>query len=216
MAPINAVTVSGRLIVPANLAAAVQTRFIRIETVAATPPPLVQSFSPLGVVKPDFTFRFTTPALPMLIQVLGTGRLIAKAVRVGGRNLIEAPIDFRSGRDMAGVEIELAESPSLTATAIAVDGRAANDWCLLVFPQDRSKWKSRDFAGRWFAAWHIDAGLLAIRTLAPGLYFAVALNHFVNGWRDPDFLEELRSRAFAFELKDADRKALRLQLISLP
>jgi hypothetical protein len=44
----------------------------------------------------------------------------------------------------------------------------------------------------------------------------VALNRFDNGWRDPDFLAMLRSRALAFELGDAEHRTLRLQLITLP
>jgi hypothetical protein len=217
LAPVKAVAVSGRLIVPAGSAASVQSRFIRIGTISATPLPLVVSPPPAAVVGADLTFQFSTPALPMFIQVQGAGSLIANAVRVGGRNVIDTPIDFQSGRDVGHVEIELTESPSLTATAIAPGAVAASDWCLLVFPQDRNKWTTPDFPGRSFAAlWHIDARPFAIRTLAPGRYYAVALNRFENGWRDPDFLSTLRSRALAFELGDAERRTLRLQLITLP
>ena len=168
---------------------------------------------------PSGTFgrlQFTAPALPVLIQVLGAGPLLETAVRIGGRNFIDTPIDLRSGQDVRGVEIELTESPSLTATATA-GGVAANDWCLLVFPQDRTKWTSRDYLGHSFSSLaHIDARPFAIRTLAPGRYYAVALSRFDNEWRDPNFLETLRPRAMAFELRDAEHKALRLQLVSLP
>jgi hypothetical protein len=216
MAPVKAVTVSGRLIVPRNSAVATQTRFIRIGVIEASPQPFVGPPPPALAVNPDLTFQFTAPALPVLIQVLGAGPLLETAVRIGGRNFIDTPIDLRSGQDVRGVEIELTESPSLTATATA-GGAAANDWCLLVFPQDRTKWPTRDYLGHSFASlWHIDARPFAIRTLAPGRYYAVALSRFDNEWRDPDFLETLRPRATPFELGDAEQKSLRLPLVSLP
>jgi hypothetical protein len=166
-------------------------------------------------VHPDLTFQFTAPALPVLIQVLGAGSLREKAVRIG--NFIHTPIDLRAGLDVRGVEVELTESSSLTATATAADGRAAKDWCFLVFPQDRTKWKSPDHLGGSFAIlWHIDARPFAIRTIAPGRYYAVALSRYDNGWHDPDFLDTLLPRALAFELGDAERKALSLQLVPLP
>jgi len=217
MAPVKAVTVSGRVIVPAGSAASLQPKFIRIGTVPATPQSLVVPPPPAAVVSADLSFQFTTPARPMFIQVLGAGSLIASAVRIDGRNVIDAPIDFQPDRDVRHVEIELTESPSLTATAVATGAAAANDWCLLVFPQDRGKWAIPDSPGRSFAAlWHIDAKPFAIRTLAPGRYYAVALTRFDNGWRDPDFLAALGSRALAFELGAAEHKSLRLPLITPP
>jgi hypothetical protein len=216
VAPVKAVTVSGRLIVPVNSAATTQTRFIRIGVVEASPQPFVGPPPPAAVVNPDLTFQLQAPALPVMIQVLGAGPLLETAVRIGGRNFIDTPIDLRSGQDVRGVEIELTESPSLTATAIA-GSAAANDWCLVVFPQDRTKWTSRDYLGHSFTVlWHITARPFTIRTLAPGRYYAVALSRFDNEWRDPDFLETLRPRATAFELGEAERKALRLQLVTLP
>lgn len=217
LAPIKAVTISGRLIVPVNATASMQTRFIRIGTVEASLQPFVRPPPPAPVVNPDLTFEFTAPALPVVIHVLGAGSLLQKSVRIGSRNFVDAPIDLRSGLDVNGVEIELTESPSLNATAITADGQAARDWCFLVFPQDRSRWTSPDPLGNSFAVlWHIDARPFAIRTLAPGRYYAVALSRYDNGWRDPDFLDTLRPRALGFELGEAERKTLNLRLVLLP
>jgi hypothetical protein len=98
------VTISGRLIVPGNSAASTQTRFIRIRTVEASPQPFVEPPPPAPVVNPNLTFQFTAPALPVLIQVLGAGSLLEKAVRIGGRNFINTPIDLRAGMDVRALK----------------------------------------------------------------------------------------------------------------
>jgi len=217
MEPVKAVTVSGRLIVPPQSAASLQTRFIRIGTVPMASPPLVAAPPPAAVVNPDRTFQFTTPALPMFIQVLGAGPLIEKAVRIGERDFIDTPVDFQPGHDVANVEVVMMESPALTATiTVAGGGIPKEPFYLIVFPQDRNKWTEPFFHGR-FAELSLDAGTtFAIRTLRPGQYYAVAVDRVDNRWRDADFLDSLRPSAVPFELREAEHKTLTLRLTTSP
>lgn len=104
--PIEMVKVTGRVIVdPAQ-------RSLRPSEIRISASPTDSNGNPGpqrgGTVRADFTFEFRTWPGPGYVRLwVGTQEWTAKAVRLNGVDVGEKDIDFRAGREISGLEVEL-------------------------------------------------------------------------------------------------------------
>jgi hypothetical protein len=116
-----------------------------------------------------------------------------KSIVVGGRDLLDAPLDLRHGADDAVVTFS-DQASELAGRVTDAQGRPAADLFVVVFSDDRASWF---FNSRRIAAPRANAeGRYAIRNLPPGGYFvAVSDDVEPNEWFDPAVLQRLAAGA---------------------
>jgi len=132
-----------------------------------------------------------------------------KSILLGGRNVLDVPIDFKSGEDFRNVTIVMTDrTASLNGTvANAPPPVLATALSVLVFPEDagqaarRTRWVRPDQHGRFVAS-----------DLAPGRYFvAVAVDVDDVLWKTPAYLERLRAGATRVSLGDGESKSIAVE-----
>jgi hypothetical protein len=86
------------------------------------------------------------------------------------------------------------------------------DYSVVVFAQDEMRWTGN---ARYFAHDRPDhTGAYTVNTLAPGDYYAVALDYVdPAAAADPQLLEGLREKAVRVSLAEGDSKTLTLTLV---
>ena len=108
--PIRSVSVTGRLIVESGARGAPLPAAIRI---GASPIDFDGNPGPLqpGTVNDDLTFQFTTwPSLGKVRVTLPSNEWSVKAITLNGRDVNDKPIEFVAGKQVTGLEIELARN----------------------------------------------------------------------------------------------------------
>jgi hypothetical protein len=106
VAPIEMVTVTGRLVLDAGQRA-LQSSEIRVSGA-----PLDSNGNPgpqrPGVVRPDLTFEFRTwPGQGYIRVSVGSQEWATRRIRVNGVDIRQGVMTFEAGRDINGVEVEL-------------------------------------------------------------------------------------------------------------
>jgi hypothetical protein len=140
-----------------------------------------------------------------------------KSMIVDGVDMTDQPIDLRSGR-AATVRFVLTDRvPVVTGTVVAEPSRDSGDRAnqnVVVFPEDAQKWT---YPSRHVRMVRTDGqGAFRISGL-PGdeRYLAIAVDYLEEGeWTDPEFLEQMRSRASSFSLGETEQKAIELRTIA--
>ena len=170
-------------------------------------------FSVTSRVAGDGTFQLTVPAAPMTIKVeLASAQWAVKAVKVSGVDITDTGVDLRNAGDVVGVAVTITNRPQeLSGAVIRPDGNAVPGATVLIFPEERQRWL---FGTRLMPMVRADAqGGYALSSLPPGRYLAAAFE-FVEPLvpNDPEFLENLRTRAIGFSLADGEQKTLTLSL----
>ena len=193
---------------PSSLTLGVQP--VNIMGVPAPPPPPAR-------VAEDFTFE--TKALPGAMRiVLGggfTGPPVGwaiRAVRLNGADVTDAGINVKPNEDISGVEVELTNQlTTITGAVTNSRGEPSKDYLVLVFAQDKEKWIGTT---RYQGSGRPDQdGRFKILGLPAGDYYAVAVASVEPGQSsDPDFLEDIRSKATRLSLHEGEAKSLDLRL----
>jgi hypothetical protein len=156
---------------------------------------------------------FTLSALPgrwILTPSLPKGWAL-RSVRRQGVDLTDAGVNVDEGEHVTDVEIELTNRlPRLAGTVRTQAGGAADDYTVLVFAAD----PARRTNPRYFAILRPDqAGGFSTDTLAPGEYYAVALEYVdINDAQDPDLLGRLAWSAAKLTLQEGDAAKVELKL----
>jgi hypothetical protein len=149
---------------------------------------------PVSRFEADGTFRTVglPPGVFVLGLVAGFKDLFLQSVSVNGRDVTGRPFDLV--RNETGVVIKLASHPTVINGAVQLpDGRQAGGASVIVFPADRSLWRSGPS--------HLDMRFYAIRTSSsgvfsmnvfPGSYSVVALQGpLPEDWQRIDFLDQV-------------------------
>jgi hypothetical protein len=139
-----------------------------------------------------------------------------KSVRVDGRDVTDTGVEFKSGEDVAGIEIELTNKSTNLAGSVTDDrGQAAKDYTVVVFADDQQKWVLP--LNRWTASARPDQdGRFKVSSLPPGGYYAIAVDYVPAGeWSDPDWLERARTKATHFTLDEGGARSLELKLTGM-
>lgn len=139
-------------------------------------------------------------------------RWTLKAVYVDGRDVIDFPVDFPGGGDIANVAIVLTDQVTeLSGIVRDGQGQALTDLTVIAFSTDSSHWRPQ---ARQIAAARPDQnGRYQIRGLPPGPYFLVAVGSIEQGaWYERALLESLTRDASRLRLRDGETKSFDLDL----
>jgi hypothetical protein len=133
-----------------------------------------------------------------------------KRVRREDVDVTDTPLDFSS--DIDNLEIELTDRVTTVSGGVSDDHNAAVlDATIVVFADDAAKWGPQS---RFVASARPDQqGKFTIHGLPPGAYVAIAVGFLEPGEeRDPDLLQEWRSRGTRFTLLEGETRPLDLKL----
>ena len=178
-----------------------------------------RAFARPARVAADGTFRLVGLQGSRVIRVTGLPQTwMVRAVMVGGVDVIDTPVEFRSGQDIKDAEIVLTDRVTEVSGSIAgvasAGGTAVSDYTVVVFPDDDAKWTA---PSRYIRSARPDQqGLFKIRALPPNArYLAVAVDYLEDGEaNDPEFLEAMKNRATTFAIGEGESKAIALRLLT--
>lgn len=213
------ITITGRIIVNAEAAKALQPSTMRVVASPLNPDQMVMGGGS-GRINDDLSFELRARPGLQVIRLAPSGPgmtasgFMTKAVRHNGVEITDTGMEFRPNEDVSGVEIELTNQPSeVSGLVTTVRGDPSKDYTVVVFAQDSQKW---GFTSRYLATGRPDQdGRFKIRNLPAGSYYAVALEYIEQGDQtDPEVLDRLRDRATSFSLNEGETKTLNLKLQS--
>lgn len=161
---------------------------------------------------PDDTFEISGLFGRGVVRLADHDGWILKAVLVDGRDVIDAPFDFRNGGDVNGVQVVVTtKSSAVTGTAADASGPTA-DFTAVLFPEDRPL---RTPYSRFIASTQPDrSGRFGIRGLPAGRYLIAAVDELEPGAAfDPDLLERLEAHATPVVLGEGESQEMTLKVI---
>ena len=132
-----------------------------------------------------------------------------KRVDYEGSDILAQGVDPH-GQNIDNLLVTLTDKfPTLNGTLRDEKGNAAPTALALVFPEDSTLWDSAFNAVR--LARVDQSGVFTQRALRPGAYLVIALPSVdANEWRDPDFLESLRTQATHFSVAEGETRHIDL------
>ena len=164
----------------------------------------------------SWTFETTAHQAPVFAHGFGMPKgWRLKAVLQGGVDVTDSGIEFRPGDRVEGVQLVISNRfAAVTGSVATSDGRAAADYTVVVFPDDPNRWRPRS---RYIAtARPSQRGTFEIARLTAGRYLAAAVDYLEQGQHpDAEYLELLRGYATPFELRDGERRTLKLELVTV-
>jgi protocatechuate 3,4-dioxygenase beta subunit len=220
LAPINPVTVTGRIVFDNPSAArSLKASAIQVLPILVKPDESGPLFTPIADIGNDFRFELkASPGLTALRATATTedGRWMLKAVRVHGLDITDTGIELKQNEHVDEVEIEFTNRLQRVAGLVTdAAGQPPSTFFVLVFAQERS---GRSVKGNRFWAFTNVANdsRYEISSLPPGDYLAVALEleQPPAGWQDPDWLDSISRDAVRFSLSEGETRRLDLRLIT--
>jgi hypothetical protein len=174
------------------------------------PPP------PPEPVRSDGTFSIQAMQGPGVVRLTGgvpgwvITRITASGTDVTDR--IEVP-----GGGLDDLLIELSSrAPTVTGRVANARGEATSDFVTLIFPQEEESWSTTG-ATRQAIGRPDPQGRYTIRSMRPGNYYLIAVDHLEPGQSyDPAFLESIRTSAVRVTLNEGDNQTLDLKLVVPP
>jgi len=151
---------------------------------------------PPGLYMPEFTVGIRTPI----------GAWWLKSISIGGREVLDAPLELRDSTDT--VTVTVADTASeLRGRAAGRGGEPASNCVVVVFPVERSAWF---FNSRRIAAVRVDTqGEYVVRNLPAGDYLVVARSDLDPlEWFNPDTLDKLAASATTVRIRHDEQIAL--------
>lgn len=170
---------------------------------------------PPSSVHEDLTFEvFRQYGWRRLVISVHDPDWMVKAVTIDDADVTDAPIDLRT-KDVDGMKIVVTTRVSGVFGGVWDDRGPANDYTVVVFSSDPTKWTDRS---RFVAtARPTQSGRFTIPALPPEDYLAVALATTAGSQStDPEFLQQVRPLATAFTLGQGEKKSLELRLRRRP
>ena len=139
---------------------------------------------------------------------------VVKSAQYEGRDILDTPIEMRSGEAWSGVQVIITDRVSTVAGHVSDEKRRpAVDGTIVVFAVDAGKWTD---GSRYVRSMRTDqGGSWLIKGLPPGDYFAIALDYVEDGmWNDPDYLGSLQPGALKFAIGEGEAQTLSLKLVA--
>jgi len=177
--------------------------------------PRTSGMGTMSQIRDDWSFTLTNLFGPSRLQVSTPVGWTLKAVLQGDRDVSDAPLDMKSGEELAGLEIVLTNRVTRVSGQITDQKNAVADGTVIVFAADSGKWFDRS---RWIRSARPDQqGRFEMLGLPAGEYLAVALDYVQEGvWNDPEYLAPLVQKAQKVTLREDGPVALPLKLTSPP
>jgi hypothetical protein len=210
-------SLSGNVVAAEGSVAKLNTNQIQINAQAASGQFLP---GPLGNrparVEADGTFVLTGLTGQKFIRVNGLPQQwTLKAVMLNGVDVTDSALEFRGSTENAGLQIIVTDKVSdVTGKVATAKGDITRDYTVVVFPDDPAKWA---FPSRFVKTARADQqGQFDIKALpADARYLAVAVDYLEDGeGTDPQFLDQIKSRATPFALGDGESKGIDLKLVN--
>ena len=129
-----------------------------------------------------------------------------KSVTVGGRDVIDTPIEVRSGQALADVTLVFTDKlTQVSGTVTNEQGTPVTDYTVLAFPTDATLWRPQ--SRQIMTARPDQNGKYQMRGLPPGEYYMATVDPAEQGeWFEPAFLDQQRPGAVRITLGDGDVK----------
>jgi hypothetical protein len=202
-----AVSLSGRLVFEASvLAAPADLSRTRIQLSPTRQGSTLGASSVMAKTDGEFTVSnvpagryLLTASLPLPPHESGW---YVKSATIDGRDVLEAPVEIRSGPDVGGAVITFTDRPTEIAGSMTDGtGAPAPEYFIIVFASDRAHWVPN--SRRIQQTRPSSDGSFAIRNLPPGDYRLAAVVDVQQGeWFDPEFLSQLVDASVAIRLPD--------------
>jgi hypothetical protein len=161
-----------------------------------------------GVATTDGRFTLTGALGRSVLRLQGLPRgWVVKSIEAGDRDLAESPLEVRGGQTVDARIVITNRFPVVSGRV--VDEKAnPSAGSVLLFPADAAKWFD---PGVLRLTRPDQTGLFRFENVRPGDYLAVALE-VLESWQanDPEFLEELRSRASSVTVREGQPLQLNL------
>lgn len=166
-----------------------------------------------GTVEADGTFKlYVAPGRFFLsAMTMSANPLVVREVSIDGRDVTRTPFDLIAGQTITSARVVMGAGAALAGQ---VSGAGTGDALVVVFSEDPALWK---LGNRFIRAERSDPrGGYEVAALAPGSYFAVAVDMLSNGeWTDPAWLERAASVAARVTVVDP-RITLNLARVRFP
>jgi hypothetical protein len=169
-------------------------------------------------LRADWTFRFTAIQGRFLFRTVGLpDGWMLKAVRIGDRDITDAPIEITPGdSELKGLQMVIGRANArLTGRVIDARGAPRPDSTVVVFSARPEHW----MPGTRFvqAIRPGNDGRFTVGSLPAGRYHAAVRDFVLDGaWEDPEFLRSLTLGSLAFELQEGKTEAITLTLEPQP
>jgi len=210
--PVKPISVSGQVVLDPVAARSFKPETMRLNAPSNEPGPTFGPLPPPAAVHDDLTFEFKASPGPSVVRLNGPAGWMIKSVSLNGADVTEG-LTFRN-EDVTGLLVELTNKvPDLSGQVANGNGDTVLDCYVIAFPQDDQRWNAPGI-GRTAMVRPDDQGRFRIRTLRPGNYYVVAVDHVqTSEWNDPAFLESVRSRATSVTLNEGDTLVADLKLV---
>jgi carboxypeptidase family protein len=129
-----------------------------------------------------------------------------KSVTLAGRDIIDEPLEVRSGQTLSGVTLVFTDKMSEVSGTLTDDqGQPITEFTVLAFPTDDTLWRPQ--ARQIMTARPDQTGTYQIRGLPAGDYYVTAVDPTEQGeWFERAFLDQHRAGAAHLTLGDGDVK----------
>jgi hypothetical protein len=167
-----------------------------------------------GRVREDWSFAVVAVFGAARVRALVPDGWTVKAILHDGRDIIDAPIEMKSGETLTGVQVVVSSQVTTVSGQLADDkGAPLVDGTVIVFADEAAKWWDDS---RWVRAVRPDQqGRYQVQGLPPGDYLAVAVDYVEEGaWNDPEYLESIRRLGQRLRLGEAESKTLSLKPVT--
>ena len=205
-------TLSGNITVQATQSAVLPdvTQF-RINAPSADPQAAAPQMQARVEQDGSFTLEGVQAGLVWIRAQTPRGWTLKSAV-VGGRDVIDTPVEIRSAQSISGVSLVFTDKlTEVNGTVSDQSGTAMPEFTVLAFPEDSTLWRPQS---RQIMTTRPDQnGKYQLRGLPPGEYFIAAIDPEVPGeWYEPAFLDQQRRGASRFSLVEGDVKTQDLRV----
>ena len=208
-------TARGRVIVEGGDPALIANRNLRVSAYAPT---FTMRFGSMARGRVATDLSFTVAGLRgnqvLSLQGLPEGWWI-KDIRVSGQSVLEG-FDFGTSKAFNNVDIVVSgRLTGLSGTVTMPTGATADDYAVVVFPEDEEKWERGNGTGARMTRPGLD-GAYKLPGLRPGRYYVLAVPAAQADFQllnEPDQLRTLAGRARTVEVKDGEMSPLALTLV---
>jgi hypothetical protein len=210
--PVRPISVSGHVVLDPVAARSFKPATMRLNAPPSDPGPIFVPMPPPAAVRDDLTFEFKASPGPSIVRLSSSPGWMIKSVFLNGADVTEG-LTFRN-EDVTGLEVELTNKvPDVSGLVTNGRGEPVINYFAIAFPQDQERWNAPG-PGRTAMVRPDDQGRFSFKTLRPGNYYIVAVEHVQTGeWMDPGFMEAVHTRATRVSLNEGDTQVLDLKLV---
>jgi hypothetical protein len=152
---------------------------------------------------------FTVDGIPPgshLIRAQGPGGWVLQSAVSGGREIVDTPVQLRSGERLNGVTVTFTEQLSEVSGVVSdVSGTPVPDYTVIAFAVDSRLWHAQ--SRHIMTARPDQMGRYQLRGLPPGDYYLAVVDPVEAGeWFEPAFLERHRMGAVPVTISPGDAR----------